>query len=293
MEKKQRIRFIVNPFSGVGRKKNLKFLLNKYLDHAKFEYEICQTEAAGHAKELTAEALQMDCDIVVAVGGDGSVNEVSSVLIGSNKVLGIIPAGSGNGFATHLGISRKTRLAIDYLNKAKPVRIDSCQLNDRKYVNVAGVGFPACVVYKSRVSKFRGFLGYLSTSIIELFKYQMQSYTIKIDGKEIKRKCFCVEVANASMFGYNMKIASNASLIDGLLDVVIIKKVPKWRYFLSMWRFMTGSIHKSHLVETCSAKNVEIQLEKECPAHVDGEGFMAKETLKFSINRLSLNVLKN
>lgn len=293
MEKKQRIRFIVNPFSGAGRKKDLKVLLNKYLNHEKFEYEICQTKAAGHGKKLTAEAIQMDCDIVVAVGGDGTVNEVSSVLIGTKKVLGIIPAGSGNGFATHLGISRDTKKAIEYLNNAKPFKIDTCQLNQQKYVNVAGVGFPACVVYKSRKSKFRGILGYLRTSFAEYFKYQMQTYTIKIDGKEIKRDCFCVEVANASMYGYHMKIAPNASLIDGLLDVVIIKKVPMWRYFFSMWRFMTGTVHKSHLVETYSAKNVEIQLENESPVHVDGEGFLTNEPLKFSINRLSLNVLKN
>ena len=293
MIKKQHIRFIVNPFSGVGRKKNLNLLLEKYLDHDKFEYEISHTQAAGHAKELATEALSMNCDIVVAVGGDGSVNEVSNILINTHTSLGIIPAGSGNGFATHLGISRQLKNAIQYLNTAKPFKIDTCQLNDRKYVNVAGVGFPACIVYKSRKSKLRGMFGYLRTSFIESFRYQMRSYKIKIDGKEIERSCFCIEVANASMFGYHMKIASKASLTDGLLDVVIIKKVPKWRYFFSMWRFMTGTVHKSHLVETYSAKNVEIELDSECPVHVDGEGFMTKDTLKFSINRLSLNVLKN
>ncbi len=293
MIKKQQIQFIVNPFSGVGKKKKLKHLLNKYLDHSKFDYKICQTKFGGHAKEITNEAIQKNYDIIVAVGGDGSVNEVSGALIDTEKTLGIIPAGSGNGFAAHLGISRQTKKAINYLNSAKPLRIDTCKLNDRIYINVAGVGFPASVAYNIRKSRFRGFLGYFRTSLIESFKHQAQSYSIKIDGKEIKRDCFCIEIANASTFGYNMKIASNASLTDGLLEVVIIKKVPKWRYLFSMWRFLNGTIHCSRLVETYSAKEVEIKASKPCPVHVDGEGFQTNEVLKFSINPLSLNVLIN
>jgi len=291
LEKKQRIQFIVNPFSGVGKKKKLKYLLNKYLDHSKFDHEICETNFAGHAKEIAKEAIQKNCDIIVVVGGDGSVNEVSGALIDSQKTLGIIPAGSGNGFATHLGISRQTKEAINYLNIAKPLKIDTCKLNERIYVNVAGVGFPASVAYNIRKSNFRGFLGYFRISVIESFKYQAQTYSIKIDGNKIERDCFCIEVANASTFGYNMKIASNASLTDGLLEVVIIKKAAKWRYFFSMWRFLTGTIHRSRLVETYSAKEVEIKATKPCPAHVDGEGFLTNEILKFSINPLSLNVL--
>ncbi len=293
MELKQRIRFIVNPFSGIGKKKKLKYFLKKHLDHSRFEYEICETKTAGHAKRLAKEAIQSGFDIIAAVGGDGSVNEVAEVLIGTDKVLGIIPAGSGNGFATHLGISRNTKQAINYLNQAKPIKIDTCRLNDRIFVNVAGVGFPACVAYKSRQNKFRGFWGYFRTSFIETFKYKMQSYRLKIDGKKFQRDCFCIEVANASMFGYNMKIASNANMADGLLDVVIIKKVPKWRYLFSMWRFITGTVHKSHLTETFTAKEVEIELPAASPVHVDGEGFLANGKLKFSINRLSLNVLSN
>ncbi len=291
MKKKQRILFIVNPFSGVGKKKRLSYFLDKYLNKSIFDYEICHTKAAGHAYELAKEALQ-SFDIIVAVGGDGSVNEVSNALIGSEKILGIIPAGSGNGFATHLGISREIKKAIEFINSAEVFKIDTCQLNDRKYVNVAGVGFPASVVFESRKSKFRGFLGYFKTSTVQAFRYEMQSYSIKINDKEILRDCLCIEVANASMFGYNMKIASKASLTDGLLDVVIIKKAPKWRYIFSAWRFFTGSVHKSSLVETFSAKKVEIRSDHQNTVHVDGEGFLSSETLKFSVNQLSLNVLK-
>jgi YegS/Rv2252/BmrU family lipid kinase len=292
LKKKQHIRFIVNPFSGVRKKQRLDYYLKKYLDKNRFDYEICFTKAPGHAIELAKEALQ-NFDIIVAVGGDGSVNEVSNALIGSDKILGVIPTGSGNGFARHLGISRHLKNAIKYLNTAEVLKIDTCQLNDRKYVNIAGVGFPAWVAFKSKTSKFRGFLGYLKTSLIETCRYQMQSFSIKINGNEIKRDCLCIEVANASMFGYNMKIASKASLTDGLLDVVLIKKVPKWRYLFSMWRFATGTVHKSSLVETFSAKSVEIIPDTKCSVHVDGEGFLSDEPLKFSVNQLSLNVLKH
>jgi YegS/Rv2252/BmrU family lipid kinase len=291
LKNKLRIRFIVNPFSGVGKNKRLRFYLEKYLDKNRFDYEICFTKAPGHATELAKEAIQ-NFDIITAVGGDGSVNEVSNALIDSDKILGVIPTGSGNGFARHLGISRRLKEAINYLNTADILKIDTCQLNDRKYVNVAGVGFPAWIVFKSKTNKFRGFLGYMKTSLIETFKYRMQTYSIKIDGKEITRDCLCIEVANASMFGYNMKIASKASLTDGLLDVVIIKKVPKWRYLFSMWRFLAGTVHKSSLVETYSAKSVEIKPDKKCSVHVDGEGFLTEDILKFSVNQLSLNVLK-
>lgn len=293
MKKKQRIRFIVNPFSGTGKKRGLSFFLNKFLDKDKFDFEICQTKAPGHAKELSREAVNADFDIIVAVGGDGSVNEVSNPLIGTEKILGIIPAGSGNGFASHLGISRQKISAIQYLNTAKAEKIDTCQLNGQHFLNVAGVGFSAMVAYKIRRSKFRGFFGYLITALVELIRYRIREYTITINGKEFKRDCFAIEIANGSTFGYNMKIASNASLTDGLMEVVIIRKAPKWRYLFSLWRFFTGTIHKSALVETYSAKNVEIKPEHDCTVHVDGEGFLSNETLKFWVNPLSLNVLKS
>ena len=291
--KKQRIRFIVNPFSGVGNKNRLALYIEKFLNQTKFEYEICHTKTAGHGKKLALEALDKNVDIIVAVGGDGSVNEISSVLIGKENSFGIIPAGSGNGFASHLGISRKTKEAIEYLNTAEPVKIDTCKVNHRTFVNVAGIGFPAMVAYKFRKSRFRGFLGYLLVSAKEYSKYFVESYSIEIDGNKYERECLGIEVTNASTYGYNMKIASDASLVDGFFNIVLIKKAPKWRYFFSMWRFINGTVHKSHLTETFKAKEVKINLKKETAVHVDGEGFLTSGPLNFSINQLSLNVLIN
>lgn len=290
---RKQLKFIVNPFAGIGNKKNFQKLLKKYLDHQRFDYDVEYTNAPGHATEISARAVKEKFDIIVAVGGDGSVNEIASQLIGTDKILGIVPAGSGNGFATYLGYSRKLKNAILALNKAEVKRIDSCQVNDQTFFNVAGVGFDAWVAYKIKHSKFRGFWGYMWVALQETFGYKMKKYTITIDGKTIERKALCVEVANATMFGYNMQIAPLAKLDDGLLDLIVIKKTNKLRYLFSMFRFYAGNIQKSSLVEYYKAKEVEISCEdEEFPAHMDGEGFLSRRSLYFSVNKLSLSILK-
>ncbi len=290
--KKKRLKFIVNPFAGIGNKKNFRKQLKKHLDHTLFEYQVEYTTSPGHGAAIAHQSIKDDFDIIIAVGGDGSVNEIASAMVGTNKILGIIPAGSGNGLATYFGYSRNIRKAINSLNKATVVKVDTGMLNDRPFFNVAGLGFDAWVAYKTKKSTFRGFFGYMLTAIRETFAYRLKNYTIKLDDQVIQRKCLCIEVANATMFGYNMKIAPLAKADDGLLDVVIIKNAPKLRYFLSIFRFPFGSIHKSRLVEYYSAKAVEIIPHEECAAHIDGEGFMVKDNLYFSLKNLSLLVLK-
>ncbi len=289
---KKRIKFIVNPFAGIGNKQNFQRQVDKFLNHSLFDYELEYTTAPGHARQISAKAVQENYDIIVAVGGDGSVNEIGGPLIGTNKILGIIPAGSGNGLATHLGYSRSIQQSISSLNTATVKKIDTCRLNDQVFLNVAGVGFDAWVAYKSKKNTIRGFLGYLITAIRETFFYKMKKFYIELDGKKIERECLSIEIANATMFGYNMKIAPLAKLDDGLFDVVLIKKVNKLRYFFSMFRFPTGSIHKSSLVEYHHAEEVKISAEEEFALHTDGEGFLSCHNLTFSINKLSLYILK-
>ncbi len=288
---KRKLKFIVNPFAGIYSKKNFQSKLDLHLDHQLFDYQLEYTKKPGHAKHISAQSVKENYDIIVAVGGDGSVNEVASALIGTDKILGIIPAGSGNGFATHLGYSRNIVKSIKSLNTAVPIKVDTCMLNEKPFVNVAGVGFDAWVAYKTKESTFRGFMGYMKTALAETIDYQLKKYTIIIDGKKMDRECLSIEVANASMFGYNMKIAPLAKLDDGLLDIVIIKKAPKLRYFPSMVRFPIGNIHKSSLVEYYTGKEVEIICHEESAVHIDGEGFLACHNLNFSINLLSLHLL--
>ena len=289
--KKQRICFIVNPFSGVNRNKKLEPIIQQRLDQEKYDYQIKYTQAPGHATQLAKEAIEEGDDIIVAVGGDGSINEVAQALIGTDKILGILPAGSGNGFAMHLGLGRKIDKAVQILNEGKVMTIDTCLLNDRPYINLAGVGFDALIANKIKGSKLRGLWGYFKLSLQEALRFKFPRYSITIDDQLIERDCIVVEVANAPMFGYNFLIAPQAKLNDGLLDVVIIKKAAKWRYLLSFWRFFSGTIQKSSLVETYVAEKVKIKINDQTPVHVDGEGYMVNRDLKFSLNKLSLRVL--
>lgn len=291
MHKKQ-VKFIVNPFAGVGKKGDFREQVDLHLDKSLFDFAIEYTTHAGHAVDISKKAIKENFDIIVAVGGDGSVNEIASTLINTNKILGIIPAGSGNGFATYLGYSRNIGNALKSFNTAKTITIDTCLLNERPFVNVAGVGFDAWVAYKTKKQASRGFFGYTKAALKETMSYQPKKYTITIDGKEIEREALSIEIANATMFGYNMKIAPLAKLDDGLIDLVIIKKAPKMRYFLSMLRFPMGNIHKSSLVEYYTAKEIKIVAHEECAAHLDGEGFFPCRILNFSVKNLSLQVLK-
>jgi diacylglycerol kinase family enzyme len=128
--------------------------------------------------------------MVVAVGGDGSINEVSQSLVHSNTILGILPSGSGNGFAMHLGIGRNIKKAFQFLNEGKILTIDTCLMNDRPYVNLAGMGFDAEVSARIKGSKLRGFLGYLVYSIQEAFAYKMQDFELEMDGKKNPKELF-------------------------------------------------------------------------------------------------------
>ena len=287
------IYFIVNPFSGGGKTKGIGEKIQTYLDHNQFEYTVQFTEAPGHATQLAKAATSSKHSIIVAVGGDGTVNEVAAGLINSDKIMGIIPAGSGNGLAMHLGIGRDIPKAIAVLNNGLPIKIDTCELNGRPYINLAGIGFDALIAYQTANSKTRGFLAYAWQSIRSALVYKAKKYQLLIDGKSFEKEALIIEVANAPMFGYNFTVAPLAKLNDGLLEIVVIRKAWKWRYIMMIPRFLNGTVHKSNLVERYTAKTVSIKLNAPAPVHVDGEGYLLKSDLSFSINPLSLSLIAN
>jgi YegS/Rv2252/BmrU family lipid kinase len=287
----QKVRFIANPFSGSVRKRNLPALLEAHLDDEKFQYELCYTEYAGHAIELTREAIANGCDLVVACGGDGSVNEIASQLIGTDVKLGILPCGSGNGFAMHLGVGRDVIKAIHYLNNGLPITIDSCQMNERSFVNLSGIGFDAVVADRLHGSKLRGFKAYFKYTLEEVFKYKMLPIELTIDGQKMERSCLLVEVANAPIYGYGFSIVPPAKFNDGKLEVLLVKAAPKWRYLFSLWRFLNNSFHKSSLVECFTGNDILIKPLRKTAVHVDGEGFKLEGEASFSILPNSLQVI--
>ena len=287
---KQRLRFIVNPFSGISKKGRLAKQIKKHLDHNKFDYEIKYTQEPGHATILAKEAVAQKYDMVVAVGGDGSVNEVAAALIDTSTILGIIPAGSGNGFARHVGISTKTATAIQQLNHGKKIRIDSCKMNDRPFVNLAGLGFDGWVSYKLKKSKFRGFFAYGKIITQESFKFRPQTYQINIDGKKMEEECLCLEIVNAPMFGYNFEIAPHAKFNDGILELVVVKKMSPWAMPRFAWHSYYKTVNESGFTKCFSGKKIEIKVSETTPVHIDGEGMLVKEDLTFTINPLSLSL---
>jgi YegS/Rv2252/BmrU family lipid kinase len=291
---KKKIRFIINPKSGVSNKENFASQIEKYIDTNLYEHDIVSTERAGHAIELSRDAKEKNYDTVVAVGGDGSVNEVASQLLHSEVNLGIISAGSGNGFAGNLGLKRNdVKQAIEIINNRNVQIIDSCQANDKFYINVAGLGLDGRISYNVKQGSKRGLQMYLKAVLKETFKKKFFHATVTIDDKEYSGEYITIVVANAAMYGYNFVVAPDADLQDGLVDIVMIKKTNVIDYFLNSYRFLNKSIHKSAFVDVYRGQRVSIKsTEEDVYYHVDGEGMSAPETTLFTVIPKSIRILR-
>lgn len=290
---KRKVVFILNPVSGISKKTVIEDKIHGLIDKEQYAYEIVYTNHPNHGTEIAREAVVKGYFMVVAVGGDGSVNEVSEGLIGSDVILGIIPAGSGNGYAMYLGIGRKVERAIKILNNGQVRLMDTGSINGQPFVNLSGIGFDAKIAYLYRNVKRRGFWGYFKTACRETGSFRFNRYSVIIDGKEIlnDRACFTIVVANAPMYGYGFIIAPKAVPDDGKLEVVIFHKAPIWRIFFSLWRFLNHSMHKTSIADRYTGETVEIMCHEDSFAHTDGEGFTVSGSQVFTLLPKSLKVL--
>lgn len=290
--KKKKILFIVNPNSGTGKQDEFLAVLNNKIDTDLFNFDIEYTEYRMHAVTIAKNAL--GCyDIVVAVGGDGTVNEVAKGLIGSDVVLGIIPIGSGNGLSRHLGLPLKIAEAITIINDFKTQKIDTIEIDSEVFVNVAGVGFDAHVAHLFANTKKRGALPYVKHATIEFQKYESKWYSINIDGATISRKAFAISLANSSQFGNNAYISPNAKINDGLIDVCIMNEFPKVEAGQLAVKLFNKRLDKSKYMKIIQGKNVKITSNEEMPGHIDGEPVHFSKEIEIKINPLSLNVIYN
>jgi len=288
---KQTIRFIVNPFSGTSSKSDIADIISDALDHTIYNYHIKYTERPKHASELAQEAKAEGIPIVAVVGGDGTVNEVAQALIYSEVLLAVLPGGSGNGFAMHLGMGRNIKKAVQLLNNSSSLTIDTGRANGHFFINVAGIGFDALIANKSKNDESRGLKAYLKHTVKEALGYNYLKVTVKADNESYQAECVSVTVANASMFGYNFTIAPNALLTDGMMDLVMIKRVPIINYMFSSWRFLNKSIDKLKYVKIIKAKTIELKTTEDVYFHVDGEGSGLTNTLLVKLEESSLHVL--
>ena len=282
--------FIVNPFSGIGRHEEIEHLLEKQLDLSLFTYEVKYTKGQNHAKTLATQAVKDKIDVIVAVGGDGTVNEVAQPIISSDVVLGIIPSGSGNGLARHLNIPVDVSKAIGLINKLNIKKIDTAEVNNQFFVNLAGVGFDALVAKKFAGQKRRGFLKYSQIIIHEYFRYSPKEFKLEVDGKKIKRKALFISFANSDQFGYNTSISPKARVDDGLIDICIMKKHPIWKSVFLPALLLSKKIDKTGFVEIIRAREVNLG-QKEQTINVDGEPVKMKRPLRIKVVPKSLNVV--
>lgn len=283
--------FIINPRSGVERQKAIQQAIDDRLDKEQFTYEIVHTQYAKHGTELAKEAADKGAYAVVAVGGDGSVNDIVAGLIGTGTALAIIPKGSGNGMARTMDIPLKEHAAIDIINKGNTIMMDIGYANDRPFISNAGVAFDALISKKFAKSVRRGFAIYSWLVTRYMWTYKEWEWTLTIDGKELKEKAFIISVANGKQFGYNFQIAPGASWTDGLFDIVVIKKFPKLLGGALVLRAMNGTITDSPFVEHFQGKEVTVSHPKLKLMQTDGDAHDCASEIKFRIDKRAQKVI--
>ena len=284
------IAFIVNPISGTKAKNRVAKLIRELLDLQQFAPTVVPTEYAGHATQLAQQFAMEDYYAVVAVGGDGTINEVASGLIGTNTALGIVPNGSGNGFARHLDISTRMNRAIEMLNNSEVINVDYGLVNDQPFFSTCGVGFDA-VVAQDFSDSTRGFKGYLQSIFKDFFQYKADTYQLKGEGIDITTTAFLVNFANAGQWGYDAYIAPKASVQDGWLDVAIVSEFPMTAAAGLALSLFTKNIDEKLHMNTIRAKELTLTRTSEGPMHIDGTPVMMPAELHVKIVEEGLKVL--
>ena len=284
------IAFIVNPISGTKAKNRVGKLIRELLDLQQFAPTVVVTEYAGHATQLAQQFAMQEYYAVVAVGGDGTVNEVASGLIGSNTALGIVPNGSGNGFARHLDISTRMNRAIEMLNSSEVINVDYGMVNDKPFFSTCGVGFDAVVAEKFSDSE-RGLKGYVQTIFKDLFQYKPESYHLKGQDIDMTTTAFLVNFANASQWGYDAYIAPKASIQDGWLDVAVVSEFPMVAAAGLALSLFTKNIDEKLQMNTLRTKELTLTRESEGVAHIDGTPITMPAELHVRIVEDGLKVL--
>ncbi len=280
-----KIRFIINPISGTGKQ---KYIEKKIKNNLQFTYDIFYTKKQGDATKLSYKAIKENIDVIVAVGGDGTVNECAKALIGSNVGIGVIPCGSGNGFANHIGMNSTIAKAIIQLNTSKFSLIDSCSVNGETFVNVSGIGFDAHIANLFGKDKKRGLSNYMKIIIKELF-YSPQFYTIEYNDIKKKIRAYLIAFANASQYGNNYTISPTAKIDDQLIDFVIIKEFPLYKIPLLLLRLITGRLYLSKYVEIIKSEKMVINTNIKL-IHIDGEPKKFESPIIIKSNPKSLKI---
>lgn len=280
--------FIVNPISGGQEKKRILSLLEQFASQNCYEVDIRQTGAKGDAITLARES---DADLVVAVGGDGTVNEVAQGLIGQDKILGIIPCGSGNGLALHLGISLNPKRALRTLLEGRIELIDYAQIDEHPFFSISGIGLDADVAWEFATTGQRGLWTYISLAWEKWRQFRAETYSIDIDGNTITTPAVIIAVGNSNQWGNQARITSLASVCDGMLDVCIVKPFKTIEIPILATKLLTGRAHTSHRIRMIRGKRIMIRRQHDGPAHYDGEPCFEGDEIQISALPAALKVI--
>ena len=292
-KKKKNITFIVNPISGTKSKDALPLLVKQLIDDSLYECEIIKTEYAGHAAELASQCVNDHIDICVAVGGDGTVNEVARSLAHSETALGIIPCGSGNGLARHLCLPMDMKQALQVINAGKTDYFDYGVINDQPFFCTCGMGFDAYVSLKFSESGKRGLATYVENVLKEGLTYKPDTYIITDESGNHQYNAFLVACANASQYGNNAYIAPEASMQDGLLDVIIMEPFNIIEAAKVGFDLFAKTLKSNKHIKTFQARSIHIHRNESGAVHFDGDPTKMGTDIDVRIEPLGLKAIIN
>ncbi len=288
---KNRIIFIINPKSGVQGKEQIIRCLGERLERNSVQHEIVYTQYAGHAVQIAAQKAHEGVYAVVAVGGDGTVNEVARSLVNTPTALGIIPCGSGNGLARHLQIPLDYERAVDVVLGGTRDVIDYGLINKLPFFCTCGMGFDAFVSLKFAQAGKRGPLTYVEKTLQESLKYRPETYEIEIDGHISHYKAFLIACGNASQYGNNAYITPQATLNDGLLDITILKPFTMLDVPALSFQLFNKTIDQNNRIKTFRCQNLHIHRTQAGVVHFDGDPVMMGQDIDIRVVPAALNVI--
>lgn len=291
--------FFYNPISGTQNKEHLLQLIKKSCEAAQVPYEIATTNAEGNYDYLKRKIAEENITDVIVCGGDGTVNQFASALKSIPVNIGIIPMGSGNGLALAAGIPKKTSRALDIIFKGNAMPVDGFYINNHFSCMLCGLGFDAQVAHDFATQNKRGLATYAKQTLKNYFSARAYPFVIEIDNKHIKTEAFFISLANSNQFGNNVTIAPQASICDGLIDVVIVKKMSKAKMLFSLLhQIKLGQItpsekkYKSGDILYYQTKQLSIQNPGLAPLHIDGDPAETEASFDIKISEKAFNLLQ-
>jgi diacylglycerol kinase (ATP) len=288
---RRKIGFIVNPKSGTDRIKAIETNIEKIFDKEIFECTIHCTEFVGHATGLAEDLVKQGYEIAVAVGGDGTANEVAQGLLNSGTALALLPKGSGNGLARACRIPLQMEAALKVIEKGYVTTMDIGTINDQLFLSNTGTGLDSHVALACKNSNQRGLLMYIKNTVKAFQSYKPKTYEIEIDGVLHKRKAIMISIANGNEFGYSFKVAPTAKFNDGLLDIMIVRPLNIFTAGRVSFHAWWGNLHKYSKVDHIRAKSIKIISSQMDSYQIDGDGYMADGPLQIEIQHKVLNII--